>query len=167
MRNKLLLGIPGCIILIFFDQLTKYLAMVYLKGVTGGINIIENILKIQYLENHGAAFGLLQNKTVFFYIFTILFLLLFSYLYLRMPTDRKYLPINILLVFFISGAIGNLIDRIRFQYVIDFIYISLINFPIFNVADIYVTCSCIVFLFLMIFYYKEEDLNKINFFGKK
>ena len=167
MKNKLLYGIPACIILILFDQLTKFLAVTHLKDLPDGINIIRNILKIQYLENRGAAFGLLQNRFLFFYIFSILFILIFVFLYIRMPSGTRYLPINILLVFFLAGAIGNFIDRIRLHYVIDFIYLSIINFPIFNVADIYVTCSCVAFLLLMIFYYKEEDLNNIKLFKRK
>ncbi len=167
MKNKLLYGIPLCIILIFFDQFTKFLAVTHLKNIPDGINIIENILKIQYLENRGAAFGLLQNKLLFFYIFTVLFIFIFIFLYLRIPSGKRFLPINTLLVFFLAGAIGNLIDRIRLHYVVDFIYFSLINFPIFNVADIYVTCSCFAFLFLMIFFYKEEDLNSIKLFRRK
>ena len=58
-----------------------------------------------------------------------------------------------------AGAFGNLIDRIRLDYVIDFFYFELINFPIFNVADIYVSCSVVVLLLLFIFYYKEEDME--------
>lgn len=61
------------------------------------------------------------------------------------------------LFFLTSGALGNLIDRIRLKYVIDFIYFSLIDFPVFNVADIYVTVSMIVLLLLVLFYYKDED----------
>lgn len=63
-----------------------------------------------------------------------------------------------------AGAAGNLIDRIRFGYVVDFFYFRLIDFPVFNVADIYVTVSFAVLLLLVFFQYKEEDLE---FFGKK
>ena len=166
MKKKVLCGIVACIILIFFDQCTKFLAVTYLKDLPDGKSILGNILKLQYLENKGAAFGLLQNKLVFFYVFSILFIFLFVYLYLKIPSTKRFLPLNILLVFFLAGAIGNLIDRLRLKYVIDFIYVSIINFPIFNVADIYVTCSCIVFLLLAVFYYKEEDFNKIKLFKK-
>ena len=58
---------------------------------------------------------------------------------------------------FFAGAIGNLIDRMIHHYVIDFFYFSLINFPIFNVADIYVTLSAIALILVIFFYYKEED----------
>ena len=69
--------------------------------------------------------------------------------------------LDMILIFFTAGAIGNFIDRIVQQYVIDFFYFKLINFPIFNVADIYVTCAAFVMLFLGIFYYKDEDFEII------
>ena len=73
--------------------------------------------------------------------------------------------INLILIFFVAGAIGNLIDRIVNNYVVDFFYFKLINFPIFNVADIYVTVAAFAFIILGIFYYKEEDFEMI--FKKK
>ena len=76
---------------------------------------------------------------------------------------KKNMPLLALCVTITAGALGNFIDRLYLEYVIDFLYFKLINFPIFNVADCYITVSCFVFLFLMFFYYKEEDLN---FFGK-
>jgi signal peptidase II len=66
-----------------------------------------------------------------------------------------------------AGAIGNMIDRIRYDYVVDFIYFVFINFPIFNVADIYVSISTFVLIFILLFYYKEEDLNFISFKQKR
>ncbi|NMB42654.1 MAG: lipoprotein signal peptidase, partial [Clostridiales bacterium] len=76
-----------------------------------------------------------------------------------LPQVKRYNILRILLVLIIAGAIGNLIDRIRLNYVVDFIYFALINFPIFNVADIYVTVSTFVFLILALFYYKDEDFE--------
>ena len=67
----------------------------------------------------------------------------------------------VILIFLMAGAVGNLIDRASQQYVVDFLYFKLINFPIFNVADIYVTCSAIALMILGIFYYKDEDIEMI------
>ena len=80
--------------------------------------------------------------------------------------ERRYLVLRILAVLIVAGAIGNFIDRLRLGYVVDFFYFCLIDFPIFNVADIYVTVSTFVLLFVMFFYYKEEDLDRI-FRGRK
>ncbi len=78
-----------------------------------------------------------------------------------------YTKLHITLVFIASGAIGNLIDRIRNDYVVDFLYFSLIDFPIFNVADIYVTLSSVFLVILLLFVYKETDLEFLSFRTKK
>ena len=62
-----------------------------------------------------------------------------------------------------SGAIGNFIDRVRFGYVRDFIYFKLINFPVFNVADCYVTISVAIFIVLILFVYKENEFDFLSF----
>lgn len=70
---------------------------------------------------------------------------------------KKYMPLRICSILLIAGAVGNLIDRVRLNYVIDFFYFKLIDFPIFNVADCYVVVACIIFAFLILFYYKEDS----------
>ena len=74
-----------------------------------------------------------------------------------MPQESRYLPLRICSVLLCSGAIGNMIDRLRLNYVVDFFYFNLIDFPIFNVADCYVVAACIFFVLLILFYYKEDD----------
>ena len=69
-------------------------------------------------------------------------------------------------VFIVSGALGNLIDRVRLGYVVDFFYFELIDFPVFNVADIFVTVSAVLLAVLLLLYYKEEDLEQIFHSGK-
>ena len=71
--------------------------------------------------------------------------------------QKKYMPLRICSILLIAGAVGNLIDRVRLNYVIDFFYFKLIDFPIFNVADCYVVVACIIFAFLILFYYKEDS----------
>lgn len=66
-----------------------------------------------------------------------------------------------------AGAIGNLIDRLRLDYVIDFFYFELINFPIFNVADVYVSCGMVLLVLFGLFYYKEEDIERLIPFKKQ
>ena len=156
--KKKWIGILEIIILVFLDQITKYWAVVNLKN-GNPIEVITGVFSLQYLENFGAAFGVLQNATAFFIILTIILLMGFIFVSMKLPDDGRYKPIRYLLIFFIAGAIGNFIDRIAHTYVIDFLYFKLINFPIFNVADIYVTCSCIAFGILVLFYYKEEDFD--------
>ena len=83
----------------------------------------------------------------------------------KLPATRHFFWLNAVAVLFFAGAIGNFIDRVRQGYVVDFFYFSLINFPVFNVADIYVTLSAIALIIVVLFYYKEEDFSLI-FTGK-
>ena len=78
-----------------------------------------------------------------------------------------YSKLHISLILIAAGAIGNLIDRVRLGYVVDFFYFSLINFPVFNVADIYVTVSSFYLVILLLFVYKESDLEFLAFKTKK
>lgn len=149
-------------LLVAADQVTKYLAVTYLKG-RDSFSLIPGVLEFRYLENNGAAFGILQNSRFFFVIVALCAILGISFLYLRIPyhktsDGKSYLPLRICCLLLVSGAAGNLIDRLQLVYVRDFIYFSLIDFPIFNVADIYVTVSVFILVFLLLFYYREEDL---------
>lgn len=145
---------------VILDQWTKHLAVIHLKDQTP-YTIIEGIFKLQYLENRGAAFGLLQNQRLFFYFSVLLISVLVIGFYAKVPMTTKYLPLRLCSVFVLAGGIGNFIDRVRLNYVVDFFYFELIDFPIFNVADIYVTVSMFVLCFLIFFYYKEEDLDRV------
>ena len=145
-------------LLIVADQYTKALAVVMLKDKPA-IPIISGILEFNYLENRGAAFGILQNALPFFVVITLAALFVICYILAHIPADRHYLPIRLCLCFIAAGAIGNFIDRLMISYVRDFIYFSLINFPVFNVADIYITCATIILMLLVLFYYRaDEDL---------
>ena len=148
------------IIGVLFDQFTKHLAVLHLKD-QAPVSLIPGALELRYLENRGAAFGILQNQKIFFVLMTSLILLACIYALWRMPAARKYTMLHILGAILMAGALGNFFDRIRLDYVVDFIYISLIDFPIFNVADIYVTFSAFGLIILLLFYYKEEDLEQI------
>ena len=141
------------------DQYTKALAVKHLAD--GPIPLIEGVFELKYLENRGAAFGMLQNQQTFFLIVTILTLILMTILYIRMPHTKRFLPLRICLVSIVAGAIGNMIDRVTLKYVVDFFYFKLINFPIFNVADIFATCASILLILLLFVYYKEEDIDEI------
>ena len=152
-----LIGIIVAVILIALDQGSKYLASVYLAG-NHSIALWPGVFELVYLENRGAAFGILQNQRTLFLILTFAFLSVLAVLCWRMPDKKRFLPMRITEILLISGAVGNLIDRIRLEYVVDFFYFKLIDFPVFNVADCYVTVSAFLLFFLILFYYKEEEL---------
>lgn len=151
------------ILLVILDQITKNLAVVYLKDKPAYV-IWDGVFELHYLENRGAAFGMLQNQKILFVTIAAVILVIIGYLLIKLPRNRHYAMLEILLVLIASGAVGNMIDRMQFNYVVDFFYFKLIDFPIFNVADIYVSVSCVLLAILVIFFYKDEDFD---FLGKK
>ncbi len=155
------IGAALAVLLILLDQVTKYLAVRILKGGPAFV-LIPGVFELRYLENHGAAFGMLQGRRLFLLAISIVMIIAVAYAYAKLPIERRYFALRGICVAIFSGAAGNLIDRIRLGYVIDFFYFSLINFPIFNVADIYVTCSAALFFVLFLFYYKEEDAERLS-----
>lgn len=158
---KGLIGLFVSAVLIILDQFTKNLAVTHLKGQES-IVLWEGVFELHYLENRGAAFGILQEKQALFLILTTVVVLLIIYFYLfRLPNERRFLWLNISAVLFFAGAIGNYIDRLMQGYVVDFFYFRLIDFPIFNMADIYVTVAAVLLLVFGFFYYNESDFERI------
>ena len=147
-------------VLVFIDQITKVLAVRFLKDIKE-FPLIKNIFVLEYLENRGAAFGMLQGKQFFFFFSFVILAILVLIFFFKVPATKRYLPLTICVIFISAGAIGNSIDRIRNQFVVDFFYFKPINFPVFNVADIYVTLATIALILLILFYYKEEDFDKL------
>lgn len=189
-KSKKTLLFSGVIVMLMvtIDQITKYLAVAFLKDKKP-FPIIKDVFELQYLENRSAAFGMdpisllhkmfdfqvfndnpelfLQTKMIFFVILTIAAVLLFIFVFTRIPEKKKFVFMDIVFISFTAGAIGNFIDRVVNQYVIDFLYFKLIDFPIFNVADIYVTVAAFAMVFLILFFYKEKDLDEIKIFKSK
>lgn len=159
-QSKLLLFLDfvGLIVLCAIDQFTKYLATMNLKEKESFI-LIKDVFVLRYLENRGAAFGMFQNQKWFFVTVGILFIIVAAIGLIYIPTYKKYRALRLCILFIAAGAIGNVIDRVTLNYVVDFLYFEYINFPIFNVADIYVSCGTALLIILILFYYKESDLN--------
>lgn len=153
------------VILVIIDQFTKHLAVIKLKGNESYI-LIKGIFELHYLENRGAAFGILQNQKIFFIIITVLLIALLVMIFVRMPMTAHFRLMRFVITLFLAGAIGNLIDRCMHDYVVDFFYFVLIDFPIFNVADIYVVVAAILFVVVFLFYYKEDDFKQVFPYGR-
>lgn len=148
------------LILTLFDQFVKYI--VDTKMTVGkSISLIDGVFAFTYVQNKGAAWGSFYGKRLFLLIFTCIVVLLLILLYMKLVRVNKFKALQVLLVFLISGALGNIIDRIRYGYVIDMFDFCLINFPVFNVADIYVTCSVFIIFFLILFKYDDEELEAL------
>ena len=154
----------GWLVLVLLDQITKLLALQNLKGQDPVI-LIPDIFQLLYVENRGAAFGIMQNRQWLFLIITIVVLAALLWIIPKIPGEKHFLPLKLCLYFIGAGAVGNMIDRIFRGYVVDFFYFELIDFPVFNVADIYVTTAAVVLIVLVVFLYKEEDFDRI--FQKK
>ena len=161
MKKKMITSVMSVItvvLFVLFDQWTKHLSVLHLKNQTD-ISLVKNVLDLKYLENKGAAWGIFQNQIIFFGILTVVIVLAIIYVFARLPFIKHYVFFRITLILLTAGAIGNFIDRMINHYVVDFIYFKLINFPIFNVADIYVTCAAAMLFIGILFIYKEEDFK--------
>lgn len=160
-KGNIIIAVISVVLLVFIDFFTKKLAFDILR-FSSGISIIKGIFKLEYVENRGAAFGILQGRLLPVIIITPILVFLVGYIHIKSIGIRKFRLFRAVSVFFIAGTIGNFIDRVFYGYVIDFFYFELINFPVFNVADIYLTLSTIVILLSLLCYYRDEDWDFIR-----
>lgn len=155
--SALLIALAGMAFLTFLDQYTKWLAVRHLKGEPS-MELIPGVFELTYLENRGAAWGMFKNFRWLFLLLTAAILIALTAAYIKSLPEKKYRLFRILAIILASGALGNAIDRLFHGYVVDFFYFSLINFPVFNVADCYVTVSILLFLLI----YRKEVLAWIQ-----
>ena len=140
------------------DQITKYIAARRLKGGPSVV-AIKDVLHFTYVENRGAAFGILEGARVFFAALAIVVLIVIIYYYITMPSRAPYGWVRASLVFITAGTLGNLINRVLDGFVVDFldpVIIRFMNFPVFNAADVYLTIGAALLAAIMIFGPKNE-----------
>ena len=153
------------VVLIAVDQVSKILVRANLDG-TNDIVLIKGVFRFTFLKNTGAAWGIFSSRTgsvIFLSVVSILILVAVLFLYFRIPDEKKYGILKVLVVFIVAGAIGNLIDRLLFSYVTDFLYFELINFPVFNIADCYITVTCFLLVILMLTKFRNDELEFLSF----
>ena len=155
-RKRIFLPVLFIPVLILLDQLTKRWAVGSLQGHKD-IILIRGVLQLRYIENRGAAFGILQNSRLFFIILTVVFAVVITAFYASYYKNHSSIALVLLYSFLLAGAVGNFIDRLVHGFVVDFIYFSLIDFPVFNVADIYITCSCVLIIIYVFLSEKNHD----------
>lgn len=151
----ILLYIGMILLLVGLDQWTKYLAILHLKGQD---NIVwwENVFELEYRENTGAAFSIMQGQSWFLIGFTSIALLLVAIFLFRSKLGKiSWVRVTGSLI--LGGGIGNLIDRIFRGFVVDFLYFSLIDFPVFNVADCCVVIGAVLLMVYVLFFYRESS----------
>lgn len=133
------------VVLVSADQFSKFLVV---KNISESqqIELIDNFFNLTYVKNYGAGFSILQNQRIFLIVVSFAAVILMTYLLKKSKSNETLNRICYLLI--IGGAIGNIIDRIKLGYVIDFLdfYIFSYNFPVFNFADSCLTIGCFVLI---------------------
>lgn len=128
------------ILLLGLDQVVKYL--VSSKISVGEVKeVVPGVISLTNLRNDGAAWSILSGNQVFFYLITVVALIVLFYL---LYTQRQHSIYQWGLILMITGTLGNFIDRIRLKYVVDMFQVDFFNFPIFNVADVCLTVGVLV-----------------------
>lgn len=158
MKNKknLSLIILG-IFIVAIDRITKLLL------INKEITIIPNFLNFTYTENNGVAFGIASNNTILIVLMNVIILAIIIK-FLRDRFSKTNYIIILSLIMILAGGVGNLIDRIAMGYVIDFINVNILNFPVFNVADISITLGVIMIMIILVrsLFEKEVNIDKVN-----
>lgn len=147
---------------IFLDQYSKYLVVAHIKPIDT-YPIIPNVFHLTYAENTGAAFSFFSNMQIFLIIMTLVFIGVLIYFLIKIPNIKENRVINISLAFIIGGAAGNLLDRLRLNFVVDFLDFRMIKFAIFNFADMFVVCGSII---LVIALFNNKNFLENNDFGE-
>ena len=143
--------------LVAIDQFTKHLAVVHLAPVREFV-LIDGVFSLFYHENQGMAFGLFQGGRWVFVILTVIVLGFLVHYYISLPKTRYHNSMRFFLLLLIGGALGNFVDRLMQGYVVDFFFFSLINFPIFNMADVFLVVA--VFALAAIMLFAKEPKNE-------
>ncbi len=138
------------------DILTKIAAAQRLAPLYS-IEVIKDILNLTYVENRGIAFGMFQGQRVVFIIISILVICLILWVIVKMSKEKKSAFLMLGGALTISGAIGNLIDRTLYGYVVDFIEVKFIEFPVFNIADIAVCVGAALLVIHFLFIEGKND----------
>ena len=143
-----------CAVVVILDQITKWLAVKYLIPI-GTLPIIKDVLHLTYVENPGAAFGMMKNsRWIFLVISSVAIIGIIIYLIKFAPKNRLC---QLSLAFILGGGIGNMIDRLALGYVVDFIDFRLINFAVFNVADSFVCVGAALLIIYVLFIDGKEN----------
>ncbi len=159
----MLIWLAVIIVTVFLDQLTKYLTVLHLKPIDT-LPIIEDVLHLTYVENTGAAFGMMKDaRWVFMVTSTVAIIGILGYMIHRTYIKKEKMPwmeaLSLSLI--VGGGIGNMIDRTMLGYVVDMIDCRFINFAVFNVADSFVCIGAgLMILYLIILTVKEFKAEK-------
>ncbi len=144
------------ILIVAFDQLSKWIVVTNME-LHQSIPLIDGWLHITSARNRGAAFSILEDQIWFFILITLIAVTLLSYLIYRYGREDRLLGYTLALI--LGGALGNLIDRVLAGEVVDFIDFAIINFPIFNIADIGITIGTGLLIIYVLFNKNNKLFN--------
>lgn len=153
-----LLPIIAGIVLILLDQGTKVWALQSLKPIKN-MTLVEGFMDLTFVENRGVAFGMFSGQRWFILLLTAVITVVLICFYRGLPQKKEYRAVRASIVLILAGAIGNILDRLFRGYVVDFFEFTFFEWPVFNVADIYVVAGVILLAFMILFVIKEEDLE--------
>jgi len=131
------------------DRLTKYLAVKYLMPI-GSVAVLDGIFNLTYVENKGIAFGLFQGMNWLIVPVNIVVVFICGYFLIKsIKQGKKLLSISLNLV--ISGAVGNIVDKVCYGFVVDLLEFAFIDFPVFNFADVFICIGAVLIVFIILF----------------
>jgi len=144
------------VVLVSIDQFSKYLIVSNVALDTKDIVLVKNFFNITYVRNYGAGFSILQNQRLFLVLVSFVAVIVVAYLLVKSKNNETISRICYLLI--IGGAIGNMIDRLLIGYVVDFLDFNIFgyDFPVFNLADCFITIGCFLLMFVTLLEIKNE-----------
>lgn len=155
---SVILPILFCSVMVVIDQVLKYSVVKYLKPIEY-FNVLDGILRFRYVENSGAVFGSFATHTLILTVVSAVLLCITVYFLATDKSKSKF--VNFCLLLMVSGGIGNIIDRIRLGYVVDYIEPLFVDFAVFNFADSLITVgAAMLIVYLIVDIIKDAKRNK-------
>lgn len=151
----MIISIIAAVILVIIDQITKYIAIERLKPI-GNITFIKGFMDFTFVENRGAAFGILNGRVWLLLLLAVTICIIMVIIIRKLPHTKEYGYLRTSLIVILAGAVGNIIDRVARGYVTDFFEFTFFRFPVFNMADIYVVIGTIAMALIVLFVIKED-----------
>ncbi len=144
------------LVIIAADQIIKYFVVENLRGIDS-VPFIGNLLTLTYVENRGAAFGMMQNMSWFFAIVTVLMVVLFFYIIIKKKITSKFFVLCTVLI--VGGGVGNLIDRLFRGFVVDYLQLSFFPY-VCNLADYCITVGAFLLIIFVLFFYGKDKKSR-------
>lgn len=139
-------------LIVAIDQFVKYLTVTYI-ALQAPLTFLPGVLQLTYVQNTGAAFSAFEGQQWLFSCIFLIFTGIILFEYFKKPLQfTKFERWCIAAIY--GGGLGNMVDRVRFGYVVDMIETTFMDFPVFNVADCFITCGCILMMVHLFFFNK-------------